>query len=154
VADQHPLVREQICNAITTAFVLAAVPDADAGQPPPRPRIVKRVLDEMHDDPARPWTASDMAEIAGVSVRRLQEGFRHYVGASPRECLTDIRLARVRGDLLRGTDGFTVADVAMRWGLMHTGRFAAAYRRAYGESPSETLRGQHDPKMMTGISRL
>ena len=104
MADQHPLVREQICNAITTAFVLSAVPDADAGQPPPRPRIVKRVLDEMHDDPARPWTASDMAEIAGVSVRRLQEGFRHYVGASPRECLTDIRLARVRGDLLRGTD--------------------------------------------------
>jgi hypothetical protein len=29
----------------------------------------------------------------------------------------------------------------MRWGLMHTGRFAAAYRRTYGESPSETLRG-------------
>jgi AraC-like DNA-binding protein len=34
-----------------------------------------------------------------------------------------------------------VADVAMRWGLVHTGKFAAAYRRAYGESPSETLRG-------------
>ena len=41
----------------------------------------------------------------------------------------------------RGADGFTVADVAMRWGLMHTGRFAAAYRSTYGESPSETLRG-------------
>lgn len=46
-------------------------------------------------------------------------------------------------DLLRGADGLTVADVAMRWGLMHTGRFAAAYRRTYGESPSETLRGRH-----------
>jgi AraC-like DNA-binding protein len=140
VADQHPLVREQLCSAITTGFVLAAVPDADAGHPPPRPRIVKRVLDEMGDDPARPWTASDMAEVAGVSIRRLQEGFRDYVGASPRECLTDIRLARIREDLLRGADGFTVADVAMRWGLAHTGRFAAAYRRTYGESPSETLR--------------
>jgi AraC-like DNA-binding protein len=141
VADQHPLVREQLCSAITTWFVLAAVPDTHAGHAPPRPRTVKRVLDEMRDDPGRPWTASDMAEVAGVSIRRLQEGFRDHVGASPRECLTDIRLARVRQDLLHGAGGFTVADVAMRWGLMHTGRFAAAYRRKYGESPSETLRG-------------
>jgi AraC-like DNA-binding protein len=140
VADQHPLVREQLCGAITTAFVLAALPDADDGHPPSRPRIVKRVLDEMHDDPGRPWTAGDMAEVAGVSIRRLQEGFRDYVGASPRECLTDMRLARVREDLMRGADGFTVADVAMRWGLMHTGRFAAAYRSKYGEPPSATLR--------------
>jgi transcriptional regulator GlxA family with amidase domain len=81
-----------------------------------------------------------MAEVARVSIRRLQEGFREYIGASPRECLTDIRLTRVRDDLLRGADGLTVADIAMRWGLMHTGRSAAAYRRKYGESPSETLR--------------
>jgi AraC-like DNA-binding protein len=139
LADQHQLVRDQLCGAITTAFVLAAIPDADAGHTRPRPRIVKRVLDEMHEDPCRPWTAGDMAEVAGASIRRLQEGFRDYVGVSPRQFLTDIRLARVREDLLRGGDGLTVADVAMRWGLMHTGRFAAAYRRKYGESPSETL---------------
>jgi AraC-like DNA-binding protein len=36
--------------------------------------------------------------------------------------------------------GVRFADVAMRWGLVHTGRFAAAYRRKFGESPSETLR--------------
>jgi AraC-like DNA-binding protein len=140
LADQHPLVRELLSSAITTAFVLAAIPDAHDGRPAPRPRIVKRVLDEMHDDPCRPWTVGDMAEVAGVSIRRLQEGFRDYVGVSPRQCLTDIRLARVREDLLRGGDGLTVTDVAMRWGLMHIGRLAAAYRRKYGESPSETLR--------------
>jgi transcriptional regulator GlxA family with amidase domain len=141
VADQHPLVCEQLSGAITAAFVLAAIPDSHDGPPQPRPRIVRRVLDEMHDDPCRPWTAGDMAEVAGVSIRRLQEGFREYVGASPRDCLTEIRLARVREDLLRGANGFTVADIAMSWGLMHTGRFAAAYRRKYGESPSETLHG-------------
>ena len=124
------------------AFVLAAIPESDTGHPPPRPRIVKRVLDAMHGDPSRPWTAGDMAEVAGVSIRRLQEGFRDYVGASPREFLTDIRLTRVREDLLRGADGSTVTDVAMRWGFTHTGRFAAAYRHKYGQSPSETLRGK------------
>ncbi|WP_255344740.1 MULTISPECIES: helix-turn-helix domain-containing protein [unclassified Actinoplanes] len=30
--------------------------------------------------------------------------------------------------------------MAARWGFANTGRFAAAYRAAYGVSPSETLR--------------
>ncbi|WP_255450029.1 AraC family transcriptional regulator [Skermania sp. ID1734] len=134
----NPLVDEQLSGAVTAAFVLAAVPE----EPPAalRPRIVKRVIDEMYDDPARPWTAADMAEVAGVSVRRLQEGFRDYVGVSPRDYLVDLRLSRVHEDLLRDATGFTVAEVAMRWGFTHTGRFAAAYRRKFGESPSDTLR--------------
>ena len=55
------------------------------------------------------------------------------------ELLADIRLARVREELLHGTENATVTGVAMRWGFTHTGRFAAAYRRKYGESPSQTL---------------
>ena len=35
----------------------------------------------------------------------------------------------------------SVTDVALRWGMTHTGRFAAAYRRKYGVAPSATLRG-------------
>ena len=104
-----------------------------------RPRIVKRVVDQMREDPARAWTAGDMAQVAGVSVRRLQEGFRSYLGVTPRELLADIRLARVRDELLHGTENATVTGAAMRWGFTHTGRFAAAYRRKYGESPSQTL---------------
>jgi AraC-like DNA-binding protein len=34
----------------------------------------------------------------------------------------------------------SVAEVAARWGFSHLGRFAAAYRKRYGESPSHTLR--------------
>jgi AraC-like DNA-binding protein len=48
---------------------------------------------------------------------------------------------RVREGLLRGAGLLTAADVEMRWGFTHTGRFAAAYRHKYGESPSEILRG-------------
>ncbi|MDX1876142.1 AraC family transcriptional regulator [Mycolicibacterium sp. 120266] len=138
-SEQHPLVHEQLCAAITTAFVLAAIPESGTRAPALQPRIVKRVADQLRDDPARAWTAGDMAEVAGVSVRRLQEGFRSYLGVTPRELLVDIRLTRVREELLRGTDDATVTSAAMRWGFTHTGRFAAAYRRKYGESPSQTL---------------
>ena len=39
-------------------------------------------------------------------------------------------------------DTTTVRAVATSFGLMHMGRFAAAYREAFGESPSETLNRQ------------
>ncbi|POX42555.1 AraC family transcriptional regulator [Streptomyces sp. Ru73] len=133
------LVARQMVSAITTGFILAVVPDQDP-RAALRPRIVKRILDELHDDPGRPWTAADMAEVAGVSVRRLQEGFQKYVGASPTATLRDIRLDRVHAELADPDAGATVAEVAARWGFTHGGRFAAAYRRRFGVSPSETLR--------------
>lgn len=133
-------VAEQLCRAVTTALVLAAAPDDDcpAGA---RPRTVKRVMDAIQQDPARQWTAADMAELAGVSVRRIQQGFRECVGMTPMEYLADVRLERVHTDLSGSDCTATVSDVALRWGIMHTGRFAAAYRRKYGVSPSETRRG-------------
>ena len=134
-------VAEQLCGAVTTALVLAAVPDESDGPAGMRPRIVKRVIDAIHLDPTRPWTAADMAELVGVSVRRLQQGFRECVGMTPMEYLADVRLERVHADLIGNDSGETISDIAIRWGIMHTGRLAAAYRRKYGLTPSQTLRG-------------
>lgn len=136
---QTPVVAEQLSGAITSAFVLAVMPDDTTAAP--RPRIVKRVLDRIDEDPSAAWTASDMAEAAGVSVRRLQEGFREYLGMCPRDYLLDVRLSRIHEDLVAGDPAVTsVTAVALRWGITHTGRFAGAYRRRYGCTPSETLR--------------
>ncbi|MGV9948300.1 AraC family transcriptional regulator [Rhodococcus aetherivorans] len=138
---RNPLVAEQLSGALTSAFVLAVMPDGGTGTAA-RPRIVKRVLDRIHEDPAQPWTSADMAELAGVSVRRLQEGFREYLGVCPRDYLLDLRLERIHEELAAGDPAATsVTEVAMRWGMTHTGRFAAAYRRKYGVTPSATLRG-------------
>jgi transcriptional regulator GlxA family with amidase domain len=53
--------------------------------------------------------------------------------------LRRVRLQKVREELLRDSaDGVT--DIATRWGFEHLGRFAGAYRRRYGETPSETRR--------------
>lgn len=133
-------VAQQLCGAVTTALVLAAVPDDGTATTGIRPRIVKHVIDAVHEDPARPWTAGELAELVGVSVRRMQQGFREYVGMTPMEYLFDVRLERVHAELTETDSCTTVSDAAARWGIMHTGRFAAAYRRKYGIAPSETLR--------------
>lgn len=134
----NPLVGPQLASAVTTAFILAVSPETiGTGL---RPRMVKRVLDALHDDPAKNWTLADMAELGGSSVRRLQEGFAEHVGASPTATLRDIRLSRAHADLTSADNAANVSEVAARWGFPGASRFAAAYRKRYGISPSQQLR--------------
>jgi transcriptional regulator GlxA family with amidase domain len=51
-----------------------------------------------------------------------------------------LRLNAARRDLLRRDAEESVGTVAVRWGLLHLGRFSADHRRMFGESPSETRR--------------
>lgn len=78
-----------------------------------------------------------MAALAQTSVRRLQEAFAEYVGATPTAALRDIRLAHAHNDIESGAG--TISDIAARWGFSSASRFAAAYRRRYGHRPSEVL---------------
>jgi AraC-like DNA-binding protein len=116
--------------------------DEPAGmQGPRRPRTVKRTLDAMNSEPWRQFTAKDLAEIAGVGVRVLQESFRQHVGVSPLSYLKRLRLDGVHAELSRSDPWqMNVSEVAYRWGFTHLGRFAGAYRARFGVSPSQTLR--------------
>ncbi|MFK0119830.1 AraC family transcriptional regulator [Streptomyces sp. NPDC090994] len=106
-------------------------------QPPACPRTVRRAIDVIDARPEHPYTVGDLAELAGVSARRLQEGFREYIGVTPMTYLRNTRLDRAHAELLDGAAGVT--EVAQRWGFTHLSRFAADYRRRFGVAPSETL---------------
>ncbi|MEV6629335.1 AraC family transcriptional regulator [Actinoplanes sp. NPDC051470] len=111
---------------------------------PPRPsppRAVRRAQDAIEAEPERAFTVADLAVLARVSVRSLQDGFRKHTGRSPMSYLQQVRLQRAFDDLRHADPAKdTVAAVAHRWGFAHLGRFASAYRASYGESPSATLR--------------
>ena len=99
-------------------------------------------MEIIEEHAAEPLTVADVAEAVGVSARALQDGFRRHLGTTPVSYLRDVRLDRVRAELTAAAPGATtVTDVAYRWGFFHPGRFAAAYRERFGESPSRTLRG-------------
>jgi AraC-like DNA-binding protein len=105
------------------------------------PRAVRRVVEAMRADPGRPFTVGDLAEIAGVSRRSLQDSFQRYVGVPPMTYLRHVRLERVHAELHDADPTeLGVADVAYRYGFVHLGRFASAYRARYGVAPSHTLR--------------
>lgn len=73
----------------------------------------------------------------GASRRTLHEGFLELYGLPPMAFLRCVRLCRARRRL---ESGGTVTSAATRSGFDHLGRFAEAYRRHFGERPSETLR--------------
>lgn len=106
--------------------------------PAPAPRHVRRAEAFMRAHAADAPTLADVARAAGVGVRTLSAGFQAQHGSSPMRWLRELRLQGARADLRRG-DG-SVADIALRWGFGHFGRFAADYARRFGEAPSRTLR--------------
>ena len=108
----------------------------------PLPRGVRRALDAMRGNLGHNWRLTELAAIAGVAGRTLQRQFLTFVGKTPRAVLRDIGLECARRELLQGAPGVTIMDVALRCGFPHCGRFSIAYRRRYGETPSQTLKRQ------------
>lgn len=108
--------------------------------PPVAPRSVRRVEEYLVAHCDQPVTPESLAALAGVSVRSLFLGFQRYRGTSPMRLLRELRMQRVRQELLQAPEQARVTDIALRWGFCHLGRFSQEYREAYGESPSETLR--------------
>jgi AraC-like DNA-binding protein len=84
-------------------------------------------------------TVQQIANAVGIGPRHLQSAFRDITGMSPREKLTEIRLEYVHAKLTGPEEGTTVSNTALDCGFAHLGRFAAAYRQRYGESPTRTL---------------
>src|SRR5208283_4954313 len=72
---------------------------------------------------------SDLCAAVGATRRTLHLGFVELYGVPPMHYLRAIRMRGAREDLTnaRGRD-LRVADIAMKWGFEHLGRFALAYR--------------------------
>jgi AraC-like DNA-binding protein len=88
-----------------------------------------------------PVSVAEVARAAGTSVRSLYRAFQNKHGYGPVGFLRRQRLEAARRDLLKGAPGETsVTEVALRYGFAHNGRFAAEYRRCFGDLPSKTLR--------------
>lgn len=102
---------------------------------------VRSAVEYLHAHAHEPLTVSDVARVADLSVRGLQEAFQRTLERSPMQYLREVRLRRAHDDLLHAQPGqASVADVAARWGFTHMGRFSGEYLRRFGEYPKRTLR--------------
>jgi AraC-like DNA-binding protein len=83
----------------------------------------------------------ELCRSAGASRRTLHEVCMEFTGVPPMRYARTYRLKGVRDALLAADPRTaTVTEIAMRFGFWQLARFGAAYRTAFGEPPSETLR--------------
>ena len=106
------------------------------------PRDVRRAIDYIEAHLDRAITIADLVEATGVAGRSLFIHFKQFKGVSPMRYARNARLSKVHQALLRAEAAASVTDIAMSLGFTHMGRFSVTYRRHFGESPSETLRGR------------
>jgi AraC-like DNA-binding protein len=141
-----PLLRAEAFRSLATAalhtFPTTFLEDQTAVAPPaPAPAAIRRAIAFMEAHLDADIGLVEIAAEARLSPRGLQAAFRREKGTTPLAHLRALRLEAAHADLVAGdpATGVSVAGIAARWGFAHPGRFAGAYRQAYGQSPAATL---------------
>ena len=120
--------------------------DFETSRPVARPSYVRRAEEFIDDHIGDGFSFDDIVAASGVSARTLFYGFRKIHGIAPWAWVRARRLEGARQALLTGDRAATrVTDIALDWGFSHLGRFSAAYRLAFGETPSQTLTRRDRP---------
>ena len=103
------------------------------------PFFVRRAERFIAENARQAIDLEDLADVAGVSARALQMGFRRFRNTTPMAYLRAVRLELARIELARASRSGAVASIAHLCGFEHLGRFAADYKARFNESPSQTL---------------
>jgi transcriptional regulator GlxA family with amidase domain len=80
-----------------------------------------------------PLSRQRLANLASVSLRQLERGFRSHLGRGVHEHYLALRLGRAR-QFLRETS-LSILEVALATGFTSASQFARAFRRTFGFPP-------------------
>lgn len=139
----HPEVARAIEEGLIRALVtcLAAKARDDGAARRHHTGIMVRFEEVLAEHPNRQLHLPELCALIAVSQRTLRSCCAKFLGISPTRymllrCLKAVRIA------LQDADPATanVAEIADGCGFTELGRFAGAYRAAFGEAPSTTLR--------------
>src|SRR5262249_48634362 len=95
-----------------------------------------RVLRRMEGSIEAPQSRAELARIAGVSVRQLERLFRRHLGHGIHRQYSSMRLERARQLLRENPPPMPRLAGAPR--LSASSPFSPAYKRNFGEPPSQT----------------
>lgn len=123
-------------HAPTLAFDEAR--DSEASLSVREREAVARAAQILSSNLAQPPSLSELAEAAGLSQRRLTQGFRESYGSTMFGYLREARLAAAR-TMLEETD-MPLKQIAFHVGYGHANNFIAAYRERFGSSPRRHAR--------------
>jgi AraC-like DNA-binding protein len=103
--------------------------------------ILTRFVEFLKANPDRPLYLTEICSAIGAAERTLRASCEEHLGMGPIRYLTLRRMHLVRRALLHSDpSASTVTQIVTCHGFWELGRFAVAYRRLFGETPSDTLR--------------
>ena len=130
-----PQVEARIFDAI-----LDMIPSAEIIEPlHSRARIAREVLNLLHGRLDNPPTITELCVTVVARERTLHLSCVEAFGRPPAALLAELRLNATQRALSRPAKHTSVTAVAAQYGFTHFGRFAATYRRQFGELPSATF---------------
>jgi AraC-like DNA-binding protein len=106
-------------------------------------RSLRRAKEYIHAHLDRALSSPEIARHACVSPRTLEALFKRFGEVTPLAYARRCRLHAVHDTLRQARqEGRTlnVTEVALSYGFLHMGRFAAQYKQLFGYTPSETMR--------------
>jgi AraC family transcriptional activator of mtrCDE len=134
-----------ILNALSTAMFALTLRLASQTRQPTQgllavaghPRLAP-ALTAMFDDPARPWTLPELAEVCNMSRATLARRFQGALGRSATDLLTDIRMTLAARKLEDPT--LSTGAVAEDVGYQSEAAFQRAFKLRMGMTPAALRR--------------
>lgn len=114
----------------------APAPGTRSGQPLSRPKLA-RVLELIESSLDTDVRVNELAQECGQDVRSFTRSFRASTGFAPYEYLTYRRMEAAKELLLAG---MAVTEIALSTGYSNPSKFAAAFRRFAGCTPTQWRR--------------
>ncbi len=140
----HPEVARALEQELLHALVTCLTGEEahrDTGVRRHRAKVMARFEQVLASHGAARCAAHELVAAVGVPQRNLRIYCSQFLGMSPGRYARLQRLHLVRAALRRANRATaSVGEIARHYGFSELGRFAVAYRLAFGEKPSTSLR--------------
>lgn len=102
---------------------------------------VRRVIDRIEADPARPTKVEDLAHAVAMSPYHFAHQFTRTTGRSPYRFIIERRVSRAVG--LLSDPRLSVAEIATSCGFSHASHLSRQLQRLVGQSPAQLRQAIH-----------
>jgi len=109
---------------------------------------IRRTEEYIYENWNKPIRIDELVATTGISARSLFSSFKKAHGYSPIAFAKMIRLDNAKKMLQSANPAVSVTGIAFKCGFGNLGHFAADYRRAFGELPSDTLARERSRRRM------
>ncbi|WP_052703357.1 helix-turn-helix domain-containing protein [Microbacterium sp. SA39] len=104
--------------------------------------FLDRVVEAIHEEPGRDWTVERLAGVGAMSRSTFAERFRHAIGRSPADYVTEVRVDAAKRMLDAGR---SVSEISRQLGYASDEGFSRAFRRRTGMTPSSWRMANRTP---------